>query len=143
MFKWTKETWDIVIYCYICRNIQFVSYGVTKKSYGVTCRQSHHYDKVSHHIMFSALNITFRLLATHQHDNNMLAITKQHRFTCDYDLKSNNFSFFNENGVTPIDIWKSHIDQSSNKIVFHEKVKMIIHLRHLSCYCIASAEQPY
>ena len=57
--------------------------------------------------------------------------------------KSNNFSFFNEKGVTPTDTRKSRTCQSFNNMVFHEKVKMITHLRHLSCCCVGSSVQPY
>jgi len=65
MFKRTKHTLDFVIYCYICRELQFISYGVTIKSYGVTGRHVTPYDEVSHHMMFSALSTTLSLVATH------------------------------------------------------------------------------
>ena len=127
--KRTKHTLDFVIYCYICRKLQFISYGVTIKSYGVTGRHVTPYDEVSHHMMFSALSTTLSLVATHKHTKNMLAITKQNRFTCNYDKIIKCLLHFYEKCVTPKDIWKWDFCQSANKIWYIVNIKMITHLR--------------
>lgn len=90
---------------------------------------SHHYDQVSHHMMFSALSTTLSLVATHYHTNNMLDVTKQHRFTWKYDKIIKFLLHFYEKCVTPKDIWKWDLCQSANKIWFIVKIKMMAQLR--------------
>ena len=54
----------LVIYCYVCRKIQYISSGVTIKSSGVTSRYVTPDDEVSHKMTFSAFRTTLRLPGT-------------------------------------------------------------------------------